>query len=260
MKKFIKLYWKTLLFFTIVGLIGGFFVGIYTLDSYPEEIRQQLLEEINASGLGGIPVHILLGMISALQSAGYGLVLGAFGILLGKKIGLWKDERQITTKPLTFSVIVSIVGGLVLILPDLFFFGHYSEAIMNSYASKPTIPYLLATVTYGAVIEEVMLRLFLMSLIAFVLHKIFDRKNATPNTAILVIANIVASLLFAAGHLPATFAMIGNSSLIIFRCFLLNGALGLLFGWLYRKYGLRYAMIAHGGCHIVSKLIWILFI
>ena len=32
------------------------------------------------------------------------------------------------------------------------------------------------------------------------------------------------------------------------------------FGWLYRKYGLRYAMIAHGGCHILSKLIWILFI
>ena len=35
---------------------------------------------------------------------------------------------------------------------------------------------------------------------------------------------------------------------------------GLAFGWLYRKFGLRYAMIAHGGCHVVSKLIWILFI
>ena len=48
--------------------------------------------------------------------------------------------------------------------------------------------------------------------------------------------------------------------MIIFRCFLLNGGFGLLFGWLYRKYGLRYAMIAHGGCHVVSKLIWILFV
>ena len=42
--------------------------------------------------------------------------------------------------------------------------------------------------------------------------------------------------------------------------FLLNGGIGLLLGWLYRKYGLRYAMIAHAGCHLVSKLIWILFI
>ena len=35
---------------------------------------------------------------------------------------------------------------------------------------------------------------------------------------------------------------------------------GLLFGWLYRKHGLQYAMIAHGGCHLISKLIWILFL
>ena len=54
--------------------------------------------------------------------------------------------------------------------------------------------------------------------------------------------------------------MMGNSPILIFRCFLLNGSFGLAFGWLYRKYGLRYAMIAHGGCHVVSKLIWILFI
>ena len=41
---------------------------------------------------------------------------------------------------------------------------------------------------------------------------------------------------------------------------LLSGVFGLAFGWLYRKFGLRYAMIAHGGCHVVSKLIWILFV
>ena len=35
MTKFIKEYWKTLLFFTAIGLVGGFFVGIYQLDSYP---------------------------------------------------------------------------------------------------------------------------------------------------------------------------------------------------------------------------------
>ncbi|MBQ4333402.1 MAG: CPBP family intramembrane metalloprotease [Clostridia bacterium] len=131
---------------------------------------------------------------------------------------------------------------------------------MDSYAVKPTIPYLLATVTYGAVIEEVMLRLFFLSLIAFLLHLLFGKRHTPPSTTILVIANLVAALLFASGHLPATFILLGDSPLIIFRCFLLNGGFGLLFGWLYCKYGLRYAMIAHGGCHIVSKLIWILFL
>ena len=260
MKNYIKAYWKTLLFFAVIGLLGGFFVGIYVLDSYPANIQQQVLEELNAAGLGQFPADIIMGVISAIQSAGYGIVLGAIGILLGRKTGLWKDERQITKKPLIASLAVAVIGGLAMILLDILFFGYYSEAIMSSYEVKPTITYLLATVTYGAVIEEVMLRLFWMSLIAFVIHKIFGRKQDKPTDATLIVANVIAAILFAAGHLPATAELLGLTPMIIFRCFLLNGGLGLLFGRLYRKYGLRYSMIAHGGCHIVSKLIWILFI
>lgn len=248
MEKFIRSYWKTLLFFVIIGLVGGFFVGLYMLGSYPEEIREQ----VYAEGLN----DFLIGLITAVQSAGYGLVLGTVGILLAKNLGLWRDERSVTAKPLLFAIIISIIGGLTLILSDIFFFGKYSEVIVNSYAVKPTVPYLIATVTYGAVIEEVMLRLFMMSLIAFILKKLTRKEGV----GILIAANIVSALLFAAGHLPATIMMIGTTPLIIFRCFLLNGGLGLLFGWLYRKYGFRYAMIAHGGCHVISKLIWILFI
>lgn len=260
MKNFIKTYWKTLLFFAIVGIIGGFFTGIYVLDSYPPEMKQQLLDELAASGLGGLPPNIIVGVITAVQAAGYGILLGATGIWLGKKTGLWKDERTITKQPLIASIIVSFVCGSTLILSDLLFFGKYSEVIMSSYSVKPTISFLIAAVIYGGVIEEVMLRLFWMTLVVFVLWKFFDRKNERPSTAILITANIIAALLFAAGHLPATATTLGLSPMIVFRCFLLNGGCGLLFGWLYRKYGLRYAMIAHGGCHIVSKLIWILFI
>ena len=36
-------------------------------------------------------------------------------------------------------------------------------------------------------------------------------------------------------------------ALVLLRCFLLNGELGLVFGWLYRKYGIQYAMIGHAG-------------
>ena len=147
-----------------------------------------------------------------------------------------------------------------MILPDVFFFSSRFETIKNSYAEKPTIAYMLASVTYGAVIEEVMLRLFFLSFVAFVLQKIFEKKSELPSVKILIIANVISAVLFAAGHLPFTLLAIGSSPLIIFRCFLLNGGLGLAFGYLYRKFGLRYAMIAHGGCHIVSKLIWILFI
>lgn len=260
MKEFLRSYWKTLLFFAIVGMIGGFFTGLSVLDSYPPEIQQQLLDELTASGLGEFPPDVTVGIITAMQALGYGVLLGGAGIWFGKKTGLWKDERTVTKQPLIASIIVSIVGGAILILSDLLFFGKYSEVIMHSYSAKPTFSYIIAAVIYGGVIEEVMLRLFWMTLVTFILWKVFDRKNAHPSTAVLITANIIAALLFAAGHLPATATTLGLSPMIVFRCFLLNGGLGLLFGWLYRKYGLRYAMIAHGGCHVISKLIWILYI
>lgn len=257
MTNFIKSYWKTLLFFVIAGLLGGFFTGFYLLNSYTEDIRLQVIESLNA---GALPAELLLGLISAMQAAAYGLILGVIGILLGKKTGLWKDEISITKKPLIITIIIAIIGGLALILPDLLFFGPHCQPIMDSYAIKPSVSYIIASIIYGGIIEEVMLRLFMMSAVAFLLHKVFGKNTEKPSTAILVAANIVAAVLFAAGHLPATFIMLGNSPMIIFRCFLLNGGFGLLFGYLYRKYGLRYSMICHGGCHIISKLIWIIFI
>lgn len=252
MKQFIRTYWKTLLFFAAAGLIGGFFTGIYLMDSYPAEIQEQIL----AQGLNST----LLGLVTAVQSAGYGVVLGALGIFFGSRTGLFKNERAIEKAPLTAALLVSLFGGLTLILSDILFFGRYSQVIMDSYAIKPSPAFLLGAVIYGGVIEEVMLRLFMMSLIAFILHKLFDRASKTPRTRVLIAANVIAAALFAAGHLPSTFMLLGNSPVILLRCFLLNGGIGLLLGWLYRKHGLRYAMIAHGGCHVVSKLIWILFI
>ena len=260
MNDIIKKYYKTVLFFALVGLVGGFFTGIYLLDSYPEQIKQQLIDELKAFGIGNFPINIFTGIITAIQSAGYGLILGCIGIYFSKRIGLWRDGKRITRNPLIITAVLSIVGGILLILPDIFFFGKYSETIMESYSSKPSLVFILASITYGAVIEEVMLRLFFMSLLAFIIHKLIYRSHeATPKVA-LVFANIIAALLFAVGHLPATFILLGSSPLIILRCILLNGIFGLLFGFLYRKYGLIYAMLAHGGCHIVSKLIWLIFI
>ena len=252
MKQFVRSYWKIILFFGIIGLIGGYFVGLYALDSYPVELQQQILDQ----GL----TRPLLGLVTAVQSAGYGLVLGALGILLSKKIGLWKDSFRFAKRPAAAAIVVSVIGGLVLILSDLLMFGKFEPILLDAYADKPSLSYVAATVTYGGVIEEVMLRLFLMSLIAFVLHKLLERGKDTPSVAVLVAANVISALLFAAGHLPFTFMAIGSSFMIILRCFLLNGGIGLMFGRLYRKHGIAYAMIAHAGCHIVSKLIWVLFL
>ena len=252
MKAFIQKYWKTLVFFTLAGLVGGFCAGLYLLDGYPAEI----VAEIQAQGL----TPFLVGLVSAYQAAGYGLVLGALGILLAKKVRLWKDETHFDKKPLMAAVIAAIVGGLGIILPDLLYFGHHIPAVADSYLVKPTLVFIIGAVIYGGVIEEVMMRLFLMSLLSFLFHRLFGKGKEKPSTWMIVTANILAALLFAAGHLPATALLMGLSPMILVRCFLLNGTFGLLFGWLYRKYGLRYAMLAHAGAHVVSKVVWLLFV
>ena len=91
--------------------------------------------------------------------------------------------------------------------------------------------------------------------------KIFFRKLESCPEGVLIAANVIAALLFAAGHLPATITQFGAlTPMILLRCFLLNGGFGLLFGWLYHKHGIQYAMVSHAMLHIISKLIWTIFL
>lgn len=250
MKAFLNKYWKYLLVFTLAGLIGTLLIGESLLDVYPPELQ----EEIFSQGIDKITIII----VTALQYAGYGLILGVLGIILAKNIGLWYDKLSIELKSTVFAMVVGIVAGSAMILFDALWFGKVVEAIADSYLVKPTALAVIGYMTLGGIVEEVMLRLFTMSLVVFLLNKIV--KDCKNSEIIFVIANVISAILFAAGHLPLTQILFGLTPLVVFRCFLLNGGIGLLFGRLYRKYGIHYAMIAHAMCHLVSKLIWIIFI
>ena len=249
MKEIIKNNIKYIIFLAICGIVGGYFTGIYAVQSLSSELINEVLAEIGS-------IEILY-LITAIQSLGYAVCLGLLGKILAKKIGLWK-KLEFSQEAIKAIILVSVIGGAIFILSDYYVFNNFSSVIKDSYVSKPTIEYIIASIIYGGVVEEVMLRLFLMSLIAFIIQKVYKREEMTEK--ILIIANVIAAILFAAGHLPATVITIGITPMILFRCFLLNGGFGLMFGRLYRKYGIHCAMLAHAGVHIVSKLIWILFI
>ena len=247
MKKKINL--KYIIFLAIFGLVGGYFTALYSIEMLTPESLEQSLAQV-----GSIEALIA---ITVAQTLMYSVALGLIGRALARKIGLWR-ELSFEAKPITSAIISSILGGAVFILGDLFIFGSMIDVVKQSYTLKPTLNYIIASITYGGVVEEVMLRLFFMSLIAFILMKL--SKGDKPTDSQLVIANILSAMLFAAGHLPATIMTIGITPIIIIRCFVMNGAFGLIFGRLYRKYGIQYAMLAHAGVHIVSKLVWILFV
>lgn len=249
MKEFIRDNIKYIIFLAVFGIIGGYFTGIYTVQTLNPDLLDEVLSEIGS-------VEILY-IVTSIQSLGYSVILGIIGKILAKKIGLWKN-LNFTRKAIIEVVAVALLGGIAFIMADHLIFNNFSEIIKDSYAIKPTFEYIVASITYGGVVEEVMLRLFLMSLISVIIQKISKKEEV--NEKILIVANVISAFLFAAGHLPATVISIGITPMIIIRCFLMNGGFGLIFGRLYRKYGIQCSMLAHAGVHIVSKLIWILFI
>lgn len=250
MKKFFKENWKFLLLVLLGGLIGGYCIGLYSYDSLSEELLKQIQEQ-NVT-------KEIMELSSAIQyGISFGIVLASVGIVLSKNINLWKDFK-LDKKAIITTIIIAIVGALVLFPGDKLIFGSLNTWVNEQYTVKPTIYKMIGGLLVGGIIEEVMMRLFFMSLIVFIISKILKKKEIP--TIVFIISNILSALLFAAGHLPSTSAMTTLTPVLIFRCFLFNGGLGLIFGYLYRKYNIRYAMIAHGLAHLISDILMIIFI
>lgn len=178
--------------------------------------------------------------------------------VLSNQLGLWSAfcfEKDQLAKPVLISALCGVLFSL-----DYWTFGAVIPGVREAALSGMTANGVLASVLYGGIIEEILMRLFFLSLAAWVLRKLFARKQETVPAWILVTANVAAALLFAAGHLPATAGIFGAlTPMLVLRCFLLNGGFGIVFGFLYRKYGIHYAMLGHALCHMVSKLIWLVF-
>jgi len=136
-------------------------------------------------------------------------------------------------------VIAGLLVGVVLYLLDSVLF----RSSLLSGTHPPVWTGLLASF-YGAINEEVLLRLFMLTTAYFLLGKIF--KFQPQNRLLLLwIANVIVAIIFGLGHLPAAFKLTSPSPFEIFRILLLNGIPGVVFGWLYWSRGLLAAMTAH---------------
>ena len=185
-------------------------------------------------------------------------MLASIGIVLSKKIKLWK-EFKFEKNAIIATIIISIISALVLFPIDKLIFGQLNTWVYEYYTVKPTIYEIIGGILVGGIIEEVMMRLFFMSLLVFIISKMFFKNKEIPSF-VFIIANIISALLFASGHLPSTAVATSLTPVIIIRCFLFNGGLGLTFGYLYRKYGIGYAMIAHGAAHLLADIFMLIFI
>ena len=187
----------------------------------------------------------------------YGL-LGLAGLWFAHKLslpGVFREDagwRNWLVIPMAFGVVV----GVVISLADRLFAstGDWSGL------PHPAFPMSLIASATAGIGEEIVFRMFVLGLWAFLLNLLLKRWQATQ--VALWIGNVIAALAFGAGHLPTVMVLLGAASLaeipplLVGEIFLLNGIVGLVAGERYMRDGLIAAVGVHFWTDIVWHVIW----
>ena len=93
--------------------------------------------------------------------------------------------------------------------------------------------------------EELLTRLFLLSLFALGARRLLTPTADGLPAAPFWLANGLAALLFGLGHIPSGLGSVPLTPAVWAYVLVLNGICGMVFGWLYWRKGLEAAMVAH---------------
>jgi membrane protease YdiL (CAAX protease family) len=260
-----KKFWKSFLALFLLGLIGI----IFFIPSLFPLIEEQLQTLPNPPDIPPA-VLVLLSLINPLILLTVAVLVG---LVTAPKAGLvsyvylWANGQQGRQNSETFKKAVPVgalagaAAAVVLFLLELVFRPFLPESLQIAAGSRSLMG-TLAGISYGGITEELLLRWGMMSLIVWILWKVFQRSRSEPSAAVFWVSIVISSLLFAVGHFGATAVMAPLTAAVWTRMLLLNGIAGLVFGWLYWRKGLEIAMISHASVHISTSIItavWALF-
>ena len=239
----------------IVGVLAGLSLApnlLGSMDKLPAELpipQFPLVLTIISLQLGLITflagwIGITLARRSHLQLS----ILDAFILRVGRV--RWD------AKWLAISMLCGGLAGLLIIGSDKFVFSGMSQIIKDQ-PPESSLSSLIVGVLYGGIVEEVLLRLFLMSLLVCLLGKMFVRDDKIPSW-IYIISILMTATIFVLGHLPATSVLFGElTPMLIMRSFLLNGLAGIAFGYLFWKKGIEYSIVSHITAHVSMQILFI---
>ncbi|AEG17739.1 CPBP family intramembrane glutamic endopeptidase [Methanobacterium paludis] len=245
----ININWKLFVVLLIASLITTLMVLPYTLAISPgltEIFTPFVLIAQLIQTLVIFSIAIFIGL-SLYKRVGFNLPI-LEGWLEGKKI------RNYLKSILGISIGLGILSGILIILLS-FLFTPVSSIFQNAEISVPIWKGFLASF-YGGIGEEILLRLFLMTLVVWIIFKIKKTADGKPTDIGIWLAIIITAVIFGLGHLPITGTLTSITPLIIVRAVLLNGVGGIIFGWLYWKKGLESAMIGHFSADIVLHVMF----
>lgn len=227
--------------FWIAASIGTVAVMPYQFNM----LKGRIEEDAKKNPTKKIPPTPVLVLISIIQSVVLLGVAAFIGTWLAPKVDLhwwlldkWLHDSFVPysiSGTIILSIVVGAIAAIVIIGLDFLFMKKIPKVEMD----EPSKFQSFLASFYGGISEEVLTRLFIMTAVVYV-SNLLGLGNAAYWIGI-----IFASLLFGVGHLPAAFALFGKSKIVLYRTILLNTIPGILFGYLYWKFGIEIAMIAH---------------
>ncbi len=198
----------------------------------------------------------LLGLANA------GLILVLYGLL--GLVGFWLARRLgmpgIFREDAGWQAWVLVPMGLGVIVGVIFVTVDRICTTVNTSNwegfAHPDFPMSLVASASAGIGEEIVFRLFLMSLWAFLFNLLLKHWGAT--SAAMWIANGLAALAFAASHLPVAMMLLNVSSpldlppVVLIELLLLNSLVALVAGERYIHDGL----VAAAGVHFWTDIVW----
>lgn len=179
------------------------------------------------------------------------------GVALAPAVGLRAPafEAAVAGRPLALALkpqllpgtIAGLLGGLL-----LFAVNRNAPAALAAVQERFSPPFL-ARILYGGITEELLLRWGLMTALVWVAWRFLQHRRGAPRVTYFWLAIVVSAFLFGVGHLPAASALVGPLDVnVVMFVIGANAAFGLVFGYLFWRFGLESAMIAHALAHVVN--------
>lgn len=266
--------WPLLLILLAGGLLGFLSTIPLVVQWLPQLMGPGGEAELRKNLPMPLPAVFALGFIQNAAILGAAIATGLF---LGKQIGLgapqleaWRSGSPLPGLPrrLTLAAIIGLATGFLLIALDaLLFLPRTGLDLAKWMADVPLWKRLLAGLFYGGITEELITRLFLVTLLAWHLGKFWrtpsgqpdgrqdGQPDGRPTNGALWTAILIATFLFALGHLPLAARLGDLTPWLIARVLILNSVAGTVYGYLYTRRGLESAMAAHAATHIPLQIL-----
>jgi len=212
-----------------------------------------------------IPIPAVFALALLQNTVILGVIIGV-GLLLTAKLGLpgapliadWRSHKPIGDRLwalIPLAVMTGLgVGIAVLLILDVLLRNELPQLPVGK-AALITIWRRLLICFYGGLTEEILMRVFLFSLLAWVLNKLLRGSERPPKRKVIWTANILLAILFGLGHLASVVPFMPITMKIVLGALLLNGIASIAFTSLYLRRGLEAAMLAH---FVADFVIWVI--